>query len=161
MWSLNIVRASTDGIKLAQWAREHCPDTHIILTSACFPNGSAAEAFDDIAFHPKPYQPEHVADLLRTELDKETTGTVPDTSAGASSESATINVAEASRITVIAAWRQGTTLTTAVDQSIDLSRAHAGIGANLFQAPRKGNILSFPARITADRCLATGHQQQI
>lgn len=66
-----LMPGSIDGALLARWTREHCPSTHVILTSAWFPRGPAREGLDEVTFVPKPYQPELVADLIRAELEKD------------------------------------------------------------------------------------------
>jgi len=61
---------STDGAALIQWIRQHHPCTAPILTSAYFPKGPAWDGLKDVPFVPKPYEPQYIVNVVRSELVK-------------------------------------------------------------------------------------------
>jgi two-component system, response regulator PdtaR len=61
---------ATDGVQLALQLRQRHPETRVMLTSACLPEGTAREALDGVPFIPKPYRPEEIAECIGAELKK-------------------------------------------------------------------------------------------
>ena len=67
----DLVMEGVDGMALLEWAREHCPETQVIMITGHSTVQSAVEAMQKGAFHylPKPFQLEEVRATVRRALD--------------------------------------------------------------------------------------------